>query len=358
MPILKHYGRRAHDKRPAGELIFRRQASPTPLIQAVTLAAHCGPVKNQSTEGDCTGNSGASAVEWENRAYLSQSPILSAQDVYANSLILDGDFPQDVGSTTETTVDVLTTEGVCTEALYPSIAGKILQPTAAQIANALLYKMAGKHRLADSSAALATMANAIKPRPVLIAFDVRASFESQEVADSGIYNPGPHEQVIAGHQVLMIGADFGVTAVLRPKACPPAVLCQNSWDTDWGCIPPGPAPGMATRGFFWMARPTVDEADTDLWMLYSGQMALIIGVSGSVAPPPAGSPPGVGYQEWDANGNPVTPVGPMQYSSDAPQIASVDAQGNVKALAAGVANITATDLFKGLSASTKVTVTA
>lgn len=355
MPILKSYGRRK-DKEDVRDRIFRALAAAPVPPPAISLAASGGPVKNQGNEGDCTAYSGGSYIEWGCRAYLKSAPILSPQDLYANELITDGDFPQDVGSEPRTTCKVLTTQGVCLESLYPTVAGQILTPTPLQVQAALLYKWAGYHRVSGSAAALACMGNAVKPWPVLIAFDVFQSFESQQVASTGIYNPQPGEALVGGHQVLGLGYDVGVSPTLRPAGCPPAVLCQNSWDTDWGCLAPGAAPG-GTRGYFWMAIPVLDDADSDLWMLFPGQIALAVGARASVAPA-AGAPPGTGYQEWDASGNPLVPPGPMAYVSDAPAVASVDVSGNVLALTAGIANIMATDQGKGLSASTQVTVSA
>jgi C1A family cysteine protease len=95
---------------------------------------------------------------------------------------------------------------------------------------------------------------------VEIGFTVYASFESDEVAQSGIYNPAPGEEVLGGHEVLMVGYDVGATPSLRPAGCPPAALIQNSWGTDWGI-----------DGFFWMALPVLDDSQTDLKIVHSGK---------------------------------------------------------------------------------------
>lgn len=54
----------------------------------------------------------------------------------------------------------------------------------------------------------------------------------------------------------------------------------------------------------------------------------------------------------------VPPIGPVVYASDAPSVATVDASGNVVAVAAGTANISALDQGNGLTASDALTVTA
>ena len=359
MPILKRYGRRK-DTPDARDRLFRARAvRGVVLPPAISLAAFAGPIKNQGDEGSCTAESGSSYIEWGCRAYLKQAPILSAQDLYANELIADGDFPNDYGSQPRTTCQVLTKQGVCPESLYPFVSGQILAPTPAQAAAALPYKWAGYHSVAGSAAAVACLGNPLRPWPVLFAFDVYESFESQAVADSGIYSPKSGESMVGGHQMVALGYDVGATPTLRPAGCPPAVLCQNSWDTDWGCKAPlGAGLFSPTRGFVWIAAPVADDPQTDLWMLFPGKLALSVGARATVAPPTFGSPPGTGYQEWDAQGNELAPAGPMLYSTDTPAVATVDALGNVLAIAAGSAIITAGDLGKSLRASTQVMVSA
>lgn len=83
------------------------------------------------------------------------------------------------------------------------------------------------------------------------------------------------------------------------------------------------------------------------------------GPGGSIAPPPAGSPAGVGFQEWDGTngtGNQVAPIGPMSYLSANPAIVSVDTNGNLTAVAAGQAEVTSTDTGNNQSASDLITV--
>ena len=66
------------------------------------------------------------------------------------------------------------------------------------------------------------------------------------------------------------------------------------------------------------------------------------------------------YQEFDGpggTGNKVKPVGTVNYSSDNPGVATVDASGNITAVAPGTANITGNDTGANLPASDVVTVT-
>ena len=83
------------------------------------------------------------------------------------------------------------------------------------------------------------------------------------------------------------------------------------------------------------------------------------GPGASAAPAPAGSAPGIGFEEWDqpnGAGNELAPIGPMSYVSASPNIATVDGSGNIVAVAAGSSEITATDTGNGETASDVVTV--
>ena len=67
------------------------------------------------------------------------------------------------------------------------------------------------------------------------------------------------------------------------------------------------------------------------------------------------------YQEWsgpNGTGDKLNPAGPVTYQSDNPLAVAVDPNSGIATgLAAGTANITATDSVDGLSASTQITVT-
>jgi C1A family cysteine protease len=92
-------------------------------------------------------------------------------------------------------------------------------------------------------------------------FTVYSSFESDEVASTGIYNPDPStESVLGGHEVMVIGYDVGSTPSLRPAGCPPAALIMNSWGP-WG---------WNNSGFFWAALSVLDDPSTDLKVVHSG----------------------------------------------------------------------------------------
>jgi len=229
------------------------------LPPSIDTRSSCGPVKDQGNEGSCTAHAGTSAAEWVYRRYLSQKPIFSPQYTYAKELLAQGDFPSDDGSDGVTLCETLISSGVCELSLYPYVAGEILKPTPAQDANAATHRFGAYHGLVGSKTACSVLGDPT-PWPVEIGFTVYESFESDAVASTGIMPlPKAGEQILGGHEVLMVGYDIGVSPTVRPAGCPPAALIQNSWGTGWGL-----------GGFFWMPLPILDASDTDLKIAHIG----------------------------------------------------------------------------------------
>lgn len=85
--------------------------------------------------------------------------------------------------------------------------------------------------------------------PFVAGFTVYESFESPEVAKTGIVPmPAPSEQTVGGHAVLVVGYDDSQSMW----------LVRNSWGTGWGI-----------GGYFWMpyAYFTNRMLSSDFWTL-------------------------------------------------------------------------------------------
>jgi C1A family cysteine protease len=91
-----------------------------------------------------------------------------------------------------------------------------------------------------------TLANG---RPIVIGFSVYDSFESQEVAQTGMVPmPGSNESMLGGHAVLLVGYD-------DPRQL---WIVRNSWGESWG-----------DKGYFYMPYQYLTDpglAD-DFWVL-------------------------------------------------------------------------------------------
>jgi C1A family cysteine protease len=251
----RKYGRKIPAPLPPHRMLAR--VSPS-LPSLVDLRPWDGPIKDQQDLGSCTGHAFAESLEWIFRKYLGKQPILSPLYVYSKELIADGNFPNDDGSDGTTGCNVVIVNGACEDSLYPDASQTIQQPTADMDANAAQYKMGAYHGLTSSQVALSVLGDPV-PWPVQMGFTVLDSFESDEVASSGVYLPQSGESIVGGHEVKASGYDVGETPTLRPADCPPAVLFMNSWGDSWGL-----------KGYFWCPLAVLDDPATDLKICHSG----------------------------------------------------------------------------------------
>lgn len=252
------YDRHIPDPLPIHRMLYPRS---TPIDVVVDTRKFCGPLKDQGNEGACTAHAGTSGFEWIDRAYFKNTRVYSPQYTYEKELLAQGSFPDDVGSDGTTLCNTMIASGCCELALDPYVSGQIVMPTAAQDANAATHTMGAYHGLAGSSVAFSVLSDPT-PWPVLMGFTVYDSFESNDTATTGVYNPDTgSESVLGGHEVLIVGYDIGDTPTLRPVNCPPAFLVQNSW-----------GPGWAIGGFFWAPSFVLDAPGTDLKIVHSGHL--------------------------------------------------------------------------------------
>lgn len=258
MPIIRKYDRKIPAPLPAHRMLSL--VSSVPPVKDLRLWD--GPIKDQGSEGACTGHAGSEVKEWSVRKYLPHfGPLLfSPQYVYVKELLKDGNFPNDDGSDGTTLCEVLTGDGSCELSVYPYVAGRIVMPTPEQDANAAKHKLGAWHGLVGSRVALSVMGDP-NPWPVMMGFNVYESFESNEVATTGVYVPDPYrEKSLGGHEVKSSGYDVGVNPTLRPVNCPPAILFQNSWGLNWGL-----------KGYFWVPLSVLDASDSDLKIAHEGR---------------------------------------------------------------------------------------
>jgi len=199
---------------------------------SVDLRKFCSAVEDQGQLGSCTGNALVGAMEYlENKSkefeVNGKFVDLSRLFVYYNERAMEGTINQDAGAQISDGVKALAKEGVCTEAIWPYAVHRFAKkPTAAAYADATHRKITAYARV-DRSNGMAGIKQALASGyPVVFGFTVFESFESEEVAQTGVV-PMPNvnsEQCMGGHAVLMVGYDDATQRV----------LVRNSWGASWG----------------------------------------------------------------------------------------------------------------------------
>ena len=196
-------------------LLSQGKALPT----SVDLRPHCGPVWDQGTLGSCTAHAGCGAVQFLDAGFSPSRLFLYFMERQA-----DQDVTQDAGSTLTQCVSVLSSTGVCTEALWPYLVAKFADaPPSNCLSDATQHKVIQTvpvaQTLSSMRACLAT------GHPFVIGITVFDSFESDEVASTGVV-PMPNvstEQELGGHALLVVGFTSHGHWIVR-----------NSWGPDWG----------------------------------------------------------------------------------------------------------------------------
>ena len=209
----------------ARDLIY---AAPRPTVAAlpakVDLTSQFGPVYDQGQLGSCTGNALAAAFEFDLLKQNLTDFIPSRLFIYYNERRLEGTVNSDSGAQIRDGVKTLVRQGVCPEITWPYDITKFAdKPPAACYTDALTHQATSYQRVPRT---LEQMKGCLAEGfPFVFGFTVYDSFESQDVAKTGVVPmPAPNESVLGGHAVVAVGYD---DADERFRV-------RNSWGTGWG----------------------------------------------------------------------------------------------------------------------------
>jgi C1A family cysteine protease len=192
------------------------------LPVSVDLSPNCSRIEDQGQLGSCTGNAITSVLEYELRKAKKTKSELSRLFVYYNERMVEGTINEDAGAIIRDGIKSLVTYGSPSEKSWPyNIAKFTKKPTATAYKRALPNRIVSyqrlttiddiKHCLADGS-------------PVVFGFKVFESFESAEVARTGIVPmPTAGERNLGGHCMYIDGYDENGD-----------ITAGNSWDLTWG----------------------------------------------------------------------------------------------------------------------------
>ena len=228
-------------------------AAPLEVIQvlppSVDLRPQCPAVYDQGQLGSCTANAIAGAIQFDQmKQSLAQIFTPSRLFIYYNERVIEGTVASDSGAQIRDGIKSVSSQGVCPEELWPyDIANFAEQPPAN------CYQVAAQHtavlysRLVQN---LTLMKGCLATGyPFVFGFTVYESFESQEVAQTGVAPmPSSGEQVLGGHAVAAVGYDDSQQRF----------IVRNSWGTGWGMS------GYFTLPYTYL---TQQGLSSDLWTI-------------------------------------------------------------------------------------------
>lgn len=220
------------------------------LPAKVDLRSKCPKVYDQGQLGSCTANAIAGAYEYDQLQERQPDFVPSRLFIYFNERDMEGTIDIDAGAMLRDGIKSVTKLGVCTEKSWPyDIAEFRDRPGAACYKEALEHQAivyrGVPQQLNMLQGCLAT------GTPFVFGFSVYESFESDEVARTGVVDmPAAKEAQVGGHAVVAVGYDNSSQRF----------LCRNSWGASWG-----------QKGYFTMPYAYVTNAQLamDFWAIYA-----------------------------------------------------------------------------------------
>lgn len=235
------------------------ESSPLEIVlpKSVDLRPKCPPVYDQGDLGSCTANAGCTC-----RAMLlkDQQINLSRMFLYYTERALAGNISKDSGASLRSTCKSIHKTGVCEETYMPYDPDKYTKhPSKLAILNANKYKITAYKALSSLDEIKQNLA--FRQQPVLLGMDVYESFESDEVAKTGIMlMPQKNEKKMGGHAVLVVGYKDVVKhhgKHGRKQHHPGYLIVRNSWGDKWG-----------DEGYFYMPYTyAVPDYTYDYWIV-------------------------------------------------------------------------------------------
>ena len=220
---LGHYGW-TPDVPDHRDLVFAA-ARVVALPPSVDLRPGCPPVYDQGQLGSCTANAIAAAMQFEQirqKTHTSFAP--SRLFIYYNERVMEHTVRQDAGAQIRDGIKSVNHVGACPESDWPYvIANFAKKPPLRAYKDAPLGKAVTYQRVVQSLDQMrACLAGGF---PIVLGISVYESFESPQVAKSGVVPmPSTSEKLLGGHAILAVGYhDTEQRFIMR-----------NSWGTSWG----------------------------------------------------------------------------------------------------------------------------
>lgn len=234
-------------------------SEPPPRPTNCDLRPLCPPVYDQGQVGSCTGNAAAGAFDFLQLSEL-KAKLTGAEEfdpstyepasrlfIYYNERRMNRDTSEDAGATLRDAVKSLLYYGACPESVWKYDESKaFVQPSEEAYTEGYKHKISKYYRFADLEHIKHSL---VAGFPVIFGITIYASFEGDDVAETGLVPmPSPNEECLGGHAVMMVGYDD----VKRH------VIVRNSWGADWG-----------DKGYFYLPYEYVTDPNLaeDFWSI-------------------------------------------------------------------------------------------
>ncbi len=224
---------------------------PPPLPSQVDLRPGCSPVEDQGALGSCTANALAGGLEFLERKDKVAFEDVSRLFIYYNERVIEHTTGSDSGAMLRDGIKTLVKQGVCSESIWPYVISKFaVKPPTSCYKDGLNHQITAYERILTLNEMLACLAEGF---PFVFGFTVYESFESPEVAKTGVVPmPQTNERVMGGHAVLAVGYYQDEQRF----------IARNSWGTKWG------QKGYFTIPYEYLSNRNLSD---DLWTIRRGE---------------------------------------------------------------------------------------
>ncbi|MBF0485511.1 MAG: C1 family peptidase [Candidatus Omnitrophica bacterium] len=212
---------------------------------SVDLRGSCSLVEDQGRLGSCTANALAGNLEFLDKQSDGIYTDVSRLFIYFNERVLEGHEDADSGAALRDGIKTLAKAGVCSEKSWPYAIAKFADvPPKRCYTEAKAHCISSYHRIVSLNEMLACLSDGF---PFVFGFTVYESFESPQVAKSGIARmPKKGERVLGGHAVMAVGY------TQKDKR----FIVRNSWGEGWG-----------QKGYFTMPFQYLETLAADFWTI-------------------------------------------------------------------------------------------
>jgi len=216
-------------------------------IKLVDLRSTCPAVYNQDKLGSCTANAIAAAYEYDEIKQNEKDVFIPSRlFIYYNERKIEGSIETDSGAEIRDGIKSISVDGVCSEDMWKYDITKFTEcPTQECYDEAKNHKSIEYKRVIQSLEQLKQCL--IEGFPIVFGFNVYSSFETQEVAETGIMPmPKEGEELLGGHAVCAVGFDDNKRVF----------IIRNSWGDSWG-----------DKGYFYMPYAFITNTSqcSDFW---------------------------------------------------------------------------------------------
>lgn len=225
------------------------------LPRKVDLRWRCSAIENQGAIGSCSAQAFVAVMEYLDRKDDDNYVDLSRLFVYYNTR---EDKKEDTGGYLRDGIKALAKYGACDERVWPYLPYKFAtEPSEEAYEDGKKRRISEYRRIDKLKGVKQSLADGF---PVVFGFTVYQSFESEEVARTGIMTMPPLNDIpVGGHAVVAVGYDDDKQYL----------IVRNSWGPEWG-----------DQGYFYMPYSYVDNEDltADFWSIIRFPMAVGVNV--------------------------------------------------------------------------------